>query len=203
MKKLMFLTLAAILSAALLAGCSKPVDNPVYTSAPNGETIIDEATVMRAAKEHTDLSDKDVQFTKLLLEYDDGKYEYDVEFIYEEFEYEFEINATNGKVKSFDKERRDIDKRPLTVSEASNDLSQDQSDNQYITKDEALAFALSKAELTNTPKENLVNLKIEFEIDDGIAEYEIEFHFENFEYDITINAKNGEIIHFDKELDNR
>ncbi len=48
------------------------------------------------------LSASDVTFIKAKLERDDGVYEYEIEFIYGDLEYEFEINASTGKIISYD-----------------------------------------------------------------------------------------------------
>lgn len=45
-----------------------------------------------------------VRWKKVKLDFDDGRWEYDVEFIYGSYEYEFEIDAYSGKILS-----RDID----------------------------------------------------------------------------------------------
>lgn len=54
-------------------------------------------------------SSSQVTFTKAKLEKDDGIWKYEIEFISGNFEYEYEINAENGKIISHDKERMDYD----------------------------------------------------------------------------------------------
>ncbi len=111
MKKVLAIVFAAaILSAVMLTACHKPknigepVDNPVYTSAPKGEQIIDEATAKRAAAECAEIPVEDIKFHKVVLDYDDGRYEYEIEFVHGKYEYEFEINASDGRVIDWDKE---------------------------------------------------------------------------------------------------
>ena len=45
-----------------------------------------------------------VHFTKAKLDYDDGRYVYDIEFYYGNIEYEFEILAKNGRILEWDKD---------------------------------------------------------------------------------------------------
>jgi len=48
------------------------------------------------------LSSKDVTFTKAKLDKDDGVYVYEIEFVSNSYEYEFEINAKSGKIIDYD-----------------------------------------------------------------------------------------------------
>ena len=42
-------------------------------------------------------------------------------------------------------------------------------------------------------------LRIEYDIDDKVPEYEIEFTFDKLEYEYIVHAKTGEILSFDKD----
>lgn len=62
-----------------------------------------------AALSNAGKSSSQVTFTKAKLEKDDGIWKYEIEFISGNYEYEYEINAENGKIISHDKERMDYD----------------------------------------------------------------------------------------------
>lgn len=62
-----------------------------------------------AALSNAGKSSSQVTFTKAKLEKDDGIWQYEIEFISGNYEYEYEINAENGKIISHDKERMDYD----------------------------------------------------------------------------------------------
>lgn len=62
-----------------------------------------------AALSNAGKSSSQVTFTKAKLEKDDGIWQYEIEFISGNYEYEYEINAENGKIISHDKERVDYD----------------------------------------------------------------------------------------------
>lgn len=70
-------------------------------------------------------------------------------------------------------------------------MSDTHTENAKITELEAKEIALKDAGF----KESEVNfVKSEYDIDDGIKKFEIEFTVKGVEYEYDINAENGEII---------
>ena len=43
----------------------------------------------------------------------------------------------------------------------------------------------------------MTGLHTEFDVDDGIPEYEVEFFQDGWEYDYTIHADTGEVLSYD------
>ena len=69
---------------------------------------------------------------------------------------------------------------------------------EYIGEETAKKIALDKAEL----KENEVNfIKVEFERDDGVYFYDVEFRKDRVEYSAEIKADDGKILEWDVDLD--
>ena len=68
-----------------------------------------------------------------------------------------------------------------------------------LTKEEAREIALKHAGLT---AEEVTRLRVEFEYDDGIPEYEVDFYHNGYEYDYEIHAETGKILFWDKDRDN-
>lgn len=64
-----------------------------------------------------------------------------------------------------------------------------------LTKEEAENAALAHAGLS---RDQVRFSRTEYELDDGRPEYEIEFHFENTEYDYTVHADTGQILSWEK-----
>lgn len=64
----------------------------------------------------------------------------------------------------------------------------------YIGTDSAEMIALNHAGFSET---EVSLLKCEFDIDDGLAVYEVEFDKDGREYEYTINAVDGSIIEYD------
>ena len=65
----------------------------------------------------------------------------------------------------------------------------------YIGKEKAKDIALNHAKVTNPQK-----LEIEFDADDGMIVYDVEFETNSYEYDYEIDAVNGNIINSKKEI---
>ncbi len=119
---------------------------------------------------------------------DDRVPHWDVEFRSGDWEYDYEI-AQDGTVLEWDKEYDPAETLPPATEPAKP---------QRITAQEAKAIALAHAGLT----ENQVRgLRAELDLDDGVAEYEVEFTAGGYEYDYEIDTASGKIRFWDKELD--
>ena len=129
---------------------------------------------------HAGVAESEARFTKVELDYDDGAYEYDVEFTANNTEYDYTVAAADGRIIKFETEN----KTPVTVP------------SDIITEADAKAIALRHAGLTES---EVSFTKVELDYDDGAYEYDIEFVAGNTEYDYTVNAANGKIVDFDRE----
>ena len=65
-----------------------------------------------------------------------------------------------------------------------------------ITAEEAAEIALTHAGFT---AEDVRGLHTEYEWDDGVPEYEVDFYHDRWEYDYTIHAETGNILAFEKD----
>ena len=110
---------------------------------------------------------------------------YDIEFYSNNVEYSYEIEVSTGKIVSSDKEVKNIILTPAQPS-PTNDIS----------SDDAVQIALNDSGLQ---KSQINGLKTEYDHDDGLDIYEIEFYYNRTEYSYEINAANGDII--SKEID--
>lgn len=72
----------------------------------------------------------------------------------------------------------------------------EQSAAETLTQAQAEAIALEHAGFT---ADQVTGLRVNYEIDDGIPEYEVEFRVERMEYDYTIHAETGEILSYDMD----
>lgn len=108
---------------------------------------------------------------------------YEVELYYQNQEYEFKINAKNGNV-IYTNYKKIEEKLPENkVEEITN-----------ISLEEAVQKVLDHANLTGkqvTWKEK------KQEMDDGISVYEIDFIYQNQEYEYKVRVDTGEIIYYD------
>ena len=67
-----------------------------------------------------------------------------------------------------------------------------------LTREQAQAVALKHAGLTAG---QVTGLRCEFDIDDGVKEYEVEFRHDGWEYDYEIHAVSAAVISYDKDWD--
>ena len=136
----------------------------------------------KAGLKKSQISGCEVEF-----ECDDGIITYDIEFYCGSAEYEFEIDATTGNIIEYE-----TDGDGYEGSHHKN--SADNSGSKYIGRSRAKERALAKAGLTASQIHDY-----EIELDDG--EYEIDFKYQNMEYEVDIDAKTGRVLKFDKEYD--
>lgn len=146
-------------------------------------------------------SASDVYFESIDFELDKSVYE--VEVYYQNREYEYKIDAKEGKIiytnfslinENITTGNSDNSNTNSNSNIDSNNSSNSSSNN--ISLEEAKNIALQEANLT---EDNVQFLKTKTEYEDGTLVYEIDFTYEKFEYDYKINAVTGEIISYDKD----
>lgn len=125
------------------------------------------------------LSASQIYDYEIELDRDNGTLHYDVSFEYNGKDYDYEINAKSGKIIS-------VEKPKATSSTAK------------ISKSKAKSTALKHA---GVKAADISRYQIELEKDDGVWKYEISFNKGYVEYDYTINAENGKILHSEKDID--
>ena len=98
---------------------------------------------------------------------------------------EEKLEAAEGKI------RREI--RAMTEPAPADASSVPES---AITKEEAQRIALEHLGLT---ADQVKHLRTDYEIDDGVSQYDVEFHYGKWEYEFEIHAATGKILAFDKD----
>ena len=167
------------------------IPNSTNQNLPAQNTIsFDEAK--QIALQHANLSDNQVTFIKVSQDYDDGINKYEIEFYYNNTEYDYEINAYSGEILKFDYDAEYYN--PSNTISYSN--SQSSSTQNLISSDEAKNIALQHANLTDN---QVTFIKVSQDYDDGIHIYEVEFHYNNREYNYDINAINGTILSYEQD----
>ncbi|MBQ4119975.1 MAG: PepSY domain-containing protein [Clostridia bacterium] len=140
---------------------------------------ISKSKAKEIALKDAQLKESQIYDYEIELDRDNGVLHYDVSFEYEGRDYDYEINASSGKIIS-------VEKPNVTSSEAK------------ISKSKAKSTALSHA---GVKAADISRYEIELEKDDGIWKYEISFNVGYVEYDYTINAENGKILESEKDID--
>ncbi len=157
---------------------------PLTSQQTPSSTQIDQARAKQIALSHAGIKAENAKALKIEFDRDDGIPSYEIEFRVGASEYEYDIHAQSGKILKAEKD----DKNLLNASNAA-----------LKTESEAKQIALNHAGIK---AENAKALKIEFDRDDGIPSYEIEFKSGGYEYDYDIHAETGKILKFEKEIDN-
>lgn len=164
MKKTLFILLL------LTALCALP-------AIAQASVTLDEAKAI--ALEHAGVLTQDALFIQAQLEYDDNRQVYDLEFVAQGREFDYEVDAETGEVLGYDADADAYDAQSGT-----------------ITAEAALSIALEKAGAT---REQVKVTKAQRDLDDGRAEYEIEFVLNGLEYECSVDAATGAITEWDKD----
>lgn len=145
---------------------------------------IGEAKAKEIAFAKAGIAANQARFVTCQFDYDDGVAVYEVEFYFDKTEYSCDINAKTGKVIKFE-----IDTVGTVLPDA---------DANYIGKAKAKQIAFDHA---GVKESKASKVKVEFDFDDGIAKYDVEFHADKVDYEYEINALNGKIIKAEREKD--
>lgn len=175
------------------AGESVSINTPQPTDVSGRIT---EADAKQIALDHAGISESETDRLRVKLDYDDGVQEYEVTFYVGNREYDYDIDAATGTIRSFDSEIEDdynIASAPSATRAATSASS-----GATITEADAKQIALDHAGVSESETERM---RVKLDRDDGVQEYEVNFYVGNREYDYDINAATGEIRSYDSEID--
>lgn len=183
------------------------------TNASAGESITESEAKQIALAEvkGADISN----ITKFQKDKDDGRTEYDVEIIYDGFEYDFEISAKDGTIFDQSKEKADpgdlakLEAKQAAKEEANKeaDNSGQSDDNKTVVVDQSSSSSSSSSSsgisleraksiaLSQVPGASSGDIvKAYKDYDDGREEYDIEIVYDGYEYEFEISASSGKIL---------
>lgn len=169
---------------------------PAETAAPSTAATLTEEEAKAIALAHATLTTEDVTRLKAEFDRDDLIPNWEVEFRYGDWEYDYTISAVSGEILKWDKEYDPLKKtetpaEPVATEPPVTEVT-------TLTAEEAKAIALAHAGFT---ADQVTRLRAEFDRDDGVTEWEVEFRVDGWEYEYEINAETGEILHSEKEWD--
>lgn len=194
MKKIALVTIILVACISLI-GCNK-------SSTPNNQNSNNSKITMEQAQEialkHAKLTSDQVSFIKTDTELENGIEVYNIEFSYENKEYDYKINSANGEIVEYDSDIEDYDitQQQATKENKSVTPNNQNSNNSKITVEKAKEISLKHANL----KDNQVVFdKTEMDYDNGVQVYDIEFHYNNIEYNYEIDANTGNILSYSQD----
>ena len=128
------------------------------------------------------------------LDSDDEVRHYDVRFVSQGMEYDYEIKASDGTI--FEKDREAVETHSSSQNVSLPAESSTMTDSDFISIDEAKSIAL---QVSGVDASNAVFTEAELNVDDGVHIYEIEFISGDMEYSFEINALTGSVAEWEKE----
>lgn len=153
------------------------------TAASSGSTstgtAVDEAKAKSIALSDAGVKEADTAYLKVKLDYDDGVKVYDVEFYAGGTEYDYEINAATGEIRSMDHDAEGYAPTQTGSAKSEADIQ---------------AIALAKV-----PGATASDLWMHLDHDDGRQVYEGSIYYNSMEYEFTIDAYSGAILEWDSE----
>lgn len=183
MKKIAIATIIMGISMGLV-GCNN-------SSTSNNVSDINSKITIEQAKEialkNSNLTSEEVSFIRADSEMDDGVEKYNIEFYHGNKEYDYEINAADGKIIEYD---YDVENYSMSNQQGTNgNISE-------ITVDKVKEIALNHA---NLKADEVTFGKVELDTDDGVQKYDVEFYHSNKEYNYEIDANTGSILSYDQD----
>lgn len=157
---------------------------PAGSVSPTADVGVERAKA--AALADAGVSAAQATFTKAEPDYEDGKLVYDVEFFTSTHEYEYEIDAATGAVRS-----RSAEAFQTAAPSAAPGGS-------YIGMDRAKSIALEHAGLTSA---QVSFTHARMDRDHGTMVYEIEFRQGRVEYEYKIDAATSRILDYERDAD--
>lgn len=159
---------------------SQPASAADISSQPASAKDIGEAAAKQIALEHAGVAEADASHLWVSRDYDDGRLEYEVEFFSGSKEYDYDIDAADGSILSFDSETEFAGKKTA--------------ESEGISLEQAKKIALAKV-----PGADDSHIRIEKDRDDGQLLYEGKIVYSGVEYEFEISAADGSVL--DWEID--
>ncbi|MDR3076370.1 MAG: PepSY domain-containing protein [Synergistaceae bacterium] len=150
---------------------------------------ISEADAKSIALRHAGLNESDATFIRVKRDRDDGRNVYDVEFHSGDTEYDYEIDAADGRILEFDSDVEGFAPVPRTNQPSAA---------AGISEADAKSIALRHAGLNES---DVTFIRVKRDRDDGRNVYDVEFYSGDTEYDYEIDAADGRILESGQERD--
>ena len=209
----------SIKTAVILAAAAVTAVGAAGCGAGNEKNIGKDAA-LEVALEDAGVNESDTTRLKVSEDRDDGRTIFEIQFDADGREYDYEVQASDGKILSADVElltngvqntadsgtQNNTDAQGQQSSNASSDATgtgntntgtgsnNNQTADTAISLEEAAAIALERV-----PGATDSDIRIELDSDDGVYKYEGDIIYEQKEYDFEIDANKGTILEWSEE----
>ena len=184
MKKKMVLIFMCCFAIVALAACSQ------NNGSTGSQDDIGQDRALEIALEHAGVNESDITQQRVELSNDDGVKEYEVEFYAGNQEYDYDIDAATGDIRSYDSEIEN----DFWQSDSTGNGSSDAASDGTITEDEAMAIVLERV-----PGATESDVRMHLERDYGRDNYEGELIYDQVKYEFDIDAATGDVLQWEEE----
>ena len=188
------LIVAVLCVLLLLAAGAFSVMQAGASSSASDTSDISMQQAAEVALQDAGFSSSEVESLSGNLDSDDEVRHYDVSFVSQGMEYDYEIKASDGTILEKDREAVETHSSSQNVSLPAE--SSTMTDSDFISIDEAKSIAL---QVSGVDASNAVFTEAELNVDDGVHIYEIEFISGDMEYSFEISAMTGSVAEWEKE----
>jgi len=163
------------------------------TGTASAKAYIDPQEALRIAAEDAGADIAQLQYEETELDYERGRMCYEVEFVWNNTEYEYDLDAVTGEVLKGKQEAFD-DMDDDTRGEYKN-----LADVTCVDVAEVKATVLTAAGVSET---DVTEFDVEWETRNSLLVYEVEFETAGTEYKYIVHAETGEVLDSKTEADN-
>lgn len=151
---------------------------------------IGEERAKQIAYKDAGISEDDVERVHVLKDRDDGRYVYEIGFVENAYQHDYEIVASNGRILSKEVEKGDV----LGSQNTQTNQNADGQQTVQISAEAATQMVVDKV-----PGASGEQVRMELDFDDGVYKYEGELRYEGMEYDFEIDANTGTFLEWTEE----
>ena len=188
--KIYSIVITVVLALVIIGICLYAFVFKENISDPNAKEI---------AFNYANVLEKDVTILSTNKDIEDREYE--IRFYDDTYEYEIDVNYNNGTVRNFEKDIKNNTNQNNNInnnnySNTNINSNTDNNTEEYIGTQRAKEIALTDAGVNES---NITLRKVELDVEHYDPIYEIEFYYNNVEYDYEIDAITGEIIKYERK----
>ena len=142
------------------------------------------------------VTEEQIQYITVKQDWDDGRARYEVEFTAAGVEYDYELDASDGRILSADSE---VIEKGYRASQNGTTGSQNAAGTSQTAPGGVSIETAKQTVMDRIPGIDAGNIYIHPDYDDGISLYEGEAYYAEVKYEFEINAENGNIISWEAE----
>lgn len=157
---------------------------------------ITEQEAKNIATGNAGVTEEQIQYITVKQDWDDDRARYEVEFTAAGVEYDYELDASDGRILSADSEVID---KGYRASQNGTTGSQNAAGTSQTTPGGVSIETAKQTVMDRIPGIDAGNIYIHPDYDDGISLYEGEAYYAEVKYEFEINAENGNIISWEAE----